>query len=110
MYWCFGSEIHLVLHLIPNAFTSEVGSSRRLMVVAVAELPNLMSHRSACLLLDTKHSRENTKLLGSVGHTPGVNSKIHVFAIRITNERIKLTSLVTISYVTFNTTSEYNIY
>ena len=33
MYWCFGSEIHLVLHLIPNAFTSEVGSSRRPIVV-----------------------------------------------------------------------------
>ena len=76
----------------------------------VAEPPNLMPHRSACLLLDTKHSRENTKLLGSVGHTPGENLKIHIFAIRITNERIKLTSFVTISYITFNTTSEYNNY
>lgn len=34
MHWRFGSEIHLVLHLIPNAFTSEVGSSRRPIVVA----------------------------------------------------------------------------
>jgi hypothetical protein len=33
MHWCFGSEIHLVLHLIPNAFTCEVGSSRRPIVV-----------------------------------------------------------------------------
>ena len=76
----------------------------------VAEPPNLMSHRSACLPLDTKHSRENTKLLGFVGHTPGENPKTHIFATRITNERIKLTSFLTISYITFNTTSEYNIY
>ena len=53
-----------------------------------------MPPRSACLLLDTKHPREDTKLLGSVGHTPGENPKIHIFAIRITNERIKLTSLL----------------
>ena len=76
----------------------------------VIEPPNLMPHRSACLPLDTKHSRENTKLLDSVGHTPEENPKIHIFAIRITNERIKLTSFITISYITFNTTSEYNIY
>ena len=76
----------------------------------MAELSNLISLRSACLLLDTKHSREDTKLLGSVGHTPGENPKIHIFAIRITNEIIKLTSFLTISYITFNTTSEYNIY
>ena len=76
---------------------------------AVVEPPNLMPHRSACLLLDTKHSRENTKLPDSVGHTLGENPKIHIFAIRITNERIKLASFVTISYITFNT-SEYNIY
>ena len=60
--------------------------------------------------MDTKHLRENTKLLGSVGHTLGENPKIYIFAIRITNERIKLTSFVTISYITFNTTTEYNIY
>ena len=77
---------------------------------SVAELPNLMPHRSACLPLDTKHSGENTKLLGSVGHTPGENPKIYIFAIRITNERIKLTPFFTISYITFNTTSNYNIY
>ena len=41
---------------------------------------------------------------------PGENPKIHIFAIRITNERIKLTSFLTISYITFNTTLEYNIY
>ena len=76
----------------------------------VAEPPNLMPHRSARLPLDTKHPRENTKLLGSVGHTPGENPKIYIFAIRITNDRIKLTSFVIISYITFNTTSEYNIY
>ena len=76
----------------------------------VVEPPNLIPHRSARLLLDTKHSRENTKLLGSVGHTPRENPKIHIFAIRITNEIIKLTSFWTISYITFNTTSEYNNY
>ena len=76
----------------------------------MAEPPNLMSHRSACLSLDTKHLRENTKLLGFVEHTPGENPKIHIFTIRITNERIKLTSFVTISYITFNTTLEYTIY
>ena len=75
------------------------------MIPPVAESPNLMPHRSACLPLDSKHSRENTKLLGFVGHTPGENPKIHIFAIRITNERIKLTSFLTISYITFNTTS-----
>ena len=79
-------------------------------LVTVAEPPNLMPHRSACLPLDTKHSRENTKLLDSVEHTPGENPKIHIFTIRITNERIKLTSFITISYITFHTTSEYNIY
>ena len=76
----------------------------------MAEPPNLMPHRSACLPLVAKHSRENTKLLGFVGLTPGENPKIHIFAIRITNERIKLTSFLTISYITFNTISEYNIY
>ena len=75
----------------------------------MAEPPNLMPPWSACLPLDTKHSRENTKLLGSVGHTLGENPKIHIFAIRITNEIIKLTTFLTISYITFNT-SEYNIY
>ena len=34
----------------------------------VAEPPNLMPPRSARLPLDTKHLKENTKLLGSVGH------------------------------------------
>ena len=62
------------------------------LIPPVAELPNLMPHRSACLPLNTKHSRENTKLLDYVGHTLGENPKIHIFAIRITNERIKLTS------------------
>ena len=60
-------------------------------VLIVAEPINLMPPRSARLSLDTKHPRENTKLLGSVGHTTGENPKIHIFAIRITNERIKLT-------------------
>ena len=76
----------------------------------MAEPPNLTPHRSARLPLDNKHPRENTKLLGSVGHTLRENPKIHIFAIRITNERIKITSFLTISYITFNTTSEYNIY
>ena len=78
--------------------------------VLVAEPPNLVPPRSAHLPLDTKHPKENTKLLGSVGHTSGENTKIHIFVIRITNERIKLTSFLTISYITFNTSSEYNIY
>ena len=68
----------------------------------VAELPNLMPPRSARLPLDTKHSRENTKLLGSVEHTRGENPKILIFAIRITNERIKLTSFLVISYITLH--------
>ena len=58
----------------------------------MVEPPNLMPPRSARLPLDTKHSKEDTKLLGFVGHTTGENPKIHIFAIRITNERIKLTS------------------
>ena len=68
----------------------------------MAEPPNLMPPRSAHLPLDTKRSRENTKLLSSVGHTPGENPKIHIFAIRITNERIKLPSLLPISYITLH--------
>ena len=48
----------------------------------VAEAPNLMPHRSARLPLDTKHSRENTKLLDSAGHTLGENPKIHIFPSR----------------------------
>ena len=75
----------------------------------MVEPPNIMPHRRACLPLDTKDSRKNTKLLSSVGHTPGENPKIHIFAIRIINEIIKLTTFLTISYITFNT-SEYNIY
>ena len=58
----------------------------------MAEPSNLISSRSARLPLDTKHPRDNTKLLDSVGHTPRENPKLHIFAIRITNERIKLTS------------------
>ena len=60
--------------------------------VIVVEPPNLMTPMSTCLLLDTKYSREDTKLRSSVGHTPGENPKIHIFSIRITNERIKLTT------------------
>jgi len=71
----------------------------------VAEPPNLMPPKSVRLLLDTKHLRENTKLLSFVGHTPGENPKIHIFAIRITNERIKHTLFLTISYITFNIAS-----
>ena len=63
----------------------------------VLEPPNLIPPRSAYLPLDTKHPKENTKLLSFVGHIPGENPKIHIFAIRITNERIKLTSFITIS-------------
>jgi len=46
---------------------------------SVVEPPNLMPPESVRLPLDTKHSRENTKLLGSVGHTLGENPKIHIF-------------------------------
>ena len=65
---------------------------KREMNKIVVEPPNLMPLRSACLPLDTKHPKDNTKLLGPVGHTSGENPKIHIFAIRIINERIKLTS------------------
>jgi len=81
-----------------------------MVVSTMAEPPNPMPLRSAHLPLDTKHLGENTKLLSFVRHTPGENPKIYIFAIRITNERIKLTSFLTISYITFNTPSEYNIY
>ena len=75
----------------------------------MAEPSNLMPHRSTRLLLDTKYLRENTKLLGFVGHIEE-RTKKSTFSIRITNEIIKLTSFLTISYIAFNTTSEYNIY
>ena len=45
----------------------------------VVEPPNLMPPRSTCLPLDTKYSREHTKLHSSVEHTPGENPKIHIF-------------------------------
>ena len=69
-------------------------------VSGVAEPHNLIPPRSARLPLDTKHPKENTNLLGSIGHSPGENPKIHIFAIKITNERIKLTSFLPISYIT----------
>ena len=68
----------------------------------MVEPSNLMPPKSACLPLDPKHPKENTKLLGSVGHNPGENPKIHIFAIRITNERIKLTPFLIISYITLH--------
>ena len=46
---------------------------------AVVEPPNLMPPRSTCLPLDTKYSRENTKLRSSIGQTPRENPKIHIF-------------------------------
>ena len=49
--------------------SGDLSNTYRYKKVSVAEPPNLMPHRSACLPLDTKHSRENTKLLGSIGHT-----------------------------------------
>ena len=42
----------------------------------VAEPPNLMPHRSTCIPLNTKYSREDTKLRSSVEHTPWENTKI----------------------------------
>ena len=54
-------------------------ASDKLTSTSVVELPNLMPPRSACLPLDTKHSRENTKLRSPVGHTPRENPKIHIF-------------------------------
>ena len=45
----------------------------------VAEPPNLMPPRSARLPLETKHSKEDTKSRGPIGHTPGENQKIHIF-------------------------------
>ena len=75
----------------------------------VVEPPNLMPHRSVRLPLDTNHSRENTKLLNSVGHTPGENPRIHIFPQDHKWEN-KAYNILAISYITFNTTSEYNIY
>ena len=68
---------------------------------AMAEPPNLMPHRSTYLLVDTKYSKKDTKLRSSVDHTPRKNQKNPHFSIRITNERIRLTSILTISYITF---------
>ena len=45
----------------------------------VAEPPNLMPPRSTCLPLDAKYLREDTKLRGSVEHTPRENPQIHIF-------------------------------
>ena len=40
---------------------------------------SLIPPRSTCLPLDTKYSREDTKLRGSIEHTPWENLKIHIF-------------------------------
>ena len=77
--------------------------------ITVAELPNLMPPRSTRLPLDTKYLRKNTNYSVPSG-TPEGRTQKSTFFIRITNERIKLTSFLIISYITFDTTSEYNIY
>ena len=48
-------------------------------LAAVAEPPNLMPPKSTCLPLETKYSRDGTKLRSSIEHTPGENPKIHIF-------------------------------
>ena len=52
---------------------------KNLCAIDVVEPPNLIPPRSTCLPLDTKYSRENTKLHSSIEHTPRENSKIHIF-------------------------------
>ena len=103
--FCFGMVFDVKLRLLFNYMTytySKANSHSGVLTPGVTrflsrwmghvvEPSNLMSSKSIRLLLDTKRPKENTKLLGSVGHTPGENPKIHIFAIRITNERIKLT-------------------
>ena len=56
-----------------------VGVTNRREKESVAEPHNLMSPRSTCLSLDTKYSREDTKLRSSVEHTTRENLKIHIF-------------------------------
>ena len=75
----------------------------------VAETPNLMPPRSTCLSLNTKYSREDTKLRSSVEHTPWENPKIHIFQQDHKWEN-KAYNILAISYITFHATSEYNIY
>ena len=70
-------EVPTLLNLI--IVLDEVHLGSRFTKVDVVEPPNLMPHRSACLPLDTKHSKENTKLLGPVRHTSRENLKIHIF-------------------------------
>ena len=59
--------------------------------VIVVEPPNLMTPMSTCLLLDTKYSRETPNYVVS-SSTPQGRTKKSIFFIRITNERIKLTT------------------
>ena len=66
-----------------------------------------MPPRSARLPLDTKHSRGNYTVPSR--HPEREPENPH-FVIRITNERIKLIAFLTISYITFNTTSEFSSY
>ena len=49
------------------------------LIPPVAEPPNLMPPKSACLPLDTKYSRKDTKLRNFVEHTPKENPKIYIF-------------------------------
>ena len=46
---------------------------------AMAEPPNLMPPRNTCLPLDTKYSREDTKLCSSVERISRENTKIDIF-------------------------------
>ena len=64
MFFCDGTHSKGTLDIAHLTFTQKSKCG------GVAEPPNLMPLRSARLPLDTKHPKENTKLLGSVGHTP----------------------------------------
>ena len=76
----YASELMNLSELLLKAMSSTLGLDEDYLHMAfggskgisasVTEPPNLIPHRSACLPLDTKHSRENTKLLDSVGAHP----------------------------------------
>ena len=68
----------VTLHSLSSEVMTHV-SNRSISISTVAEPSNLMSLGSTYFSLDTKYSREDIKLHGSVERTPRENSKIHIF-------------------------------
>ena len=86
----------------PNAPTNDYLANPNMTFEIVAEPPNLMPPRSARLSLDTKHPKGEHQITRFHQAHPRGEPENPYFSIRITNEIIKLTSFLTISYITLH--------